>query len=310
MQERIDPVAYSTERLLQDIGKTAEMIGAPFCPLATYRALQVFEPEFSSCVVQLKAACKAGSGLYYRFFYNGPNDLTQRALQAGLLDQPDSPNVRLQAEMLQAFPRGTRAGLDFDSGFGLAKVWTFTGGPAPLEQLLKVPSLPDSVAAHADFFARHGLRDVFFVASDYQGSTMNVYFGWDPACRNPGWIAAMVDETGGAAPTPELCQEILRSQAASGGVGLTFSWERPELQRWCLYSLEVAQPQQLTLPERLQQFAGAPTLNQSPQYNVAWSFGGSQTYLKLEKSYARDATFFLTHQMGGDLTHPAAVIHG
>ena len=60
MQERIDPVAYSTERLLQDIGKTAEMIGAPFCPLATYRALQVFEPEFSSCVVQLKAACKAG----------------------------------------------------------------------------------------------------------------------------------------------------------------------------------------------------------------------------------------------------------
>ena len=59
--------------------------------------------------------------------------------------------------------------------------------------------------------------------------------------------------------------------------------------------------QSLELPERLKIFAEAPTLNEDPQINLAWSFGGSRPYLKLEKSYARDAHCFLTEKMGGDL---------
>jgi hypothetical protein len=113
-------------------------------------------------------------------------------------------------------------------------------------------------------------------------------------------------------PSDALCREILESQAASGGVGTTFSWERPGLLRWCLYSLEVpygdgtfSRVPLPELPERLARFrAAAPTLNEAPQYNVAWSFGRAGEYVKLEKSYARDATFFLTREMGGDLSHP------
>lgn len=59
--------------------------------------------------------------------------------------------------------------------------------------------------------------------------------------------------------------------------------------------------QSLELPERLKIFAEAPSLNEAPQINLAWSFGGSRPYLKLEKSYARDARYFLTEKMGGDL---------
>lgn len=308
MQERIDPIAYDPQRFFDDISRAARRIDAPFDPEITGRALRVFEPELRTCVVQLKATCKPGSGVYYRFFYKGPEDLTRRAQAEGLLPAGDGPNLRLQSEVLAAFAGATRAGLDLDSGFGLAKVWTFTGGPVPVAEVLKLPAIPDSARRHAEFFAAHGLNQTFFVASDYQGETMNLYFGWEDGCRNREWIEAMVAATGGAAPSPELCQEILSSQAASGGVGMTFSWDRPEVLRWCLYSLEVADPLKLSLPARLQRFVAAPSLNLSPQFNVAWSFGGSQTYLKLEKSYARDATFFLTHEMGGDLSHPAAVL--
>jgi hypothetical protein len=82
--------------------------------------------------------------------------------------------------------------------------------------------------------------------------------------------------------------------------------------RWCLYGLNLPcgnptpQFNLPPLPERLRQFQQvAPTLNESPQYNVAWSFGQAGFYTKLEKSYAKDADFFLTREMGGNLTHPA-----
>lgn len=309
MTERIDPIAYDPNRFLEDIRQAAKMLEAPFAEDATRQILEVFDPEFRNCVVQMKAVCKPDTGIYYRFFYNGPEDLTERALSAGMLGASNPDSVWLQADVLDAFPGATRAGLDFDSGYGLAKVWTFTGGPVPVEELSSLPAIPQSVRDHAAFFAEHGLKHIFFVASDYQGSTMNIYFGWDDECRNAEWIEKMIEATGGAGPGEALCAEILNTQAASGGVGMTFSWDSPQLLRWCLYSLEVplaASTETLvSLPERLQRFLEVPTLNMDPQYNVAWSFGGKEPYIKVEKSYARDATFFLTEQMGGDLSRPA-----
>jgi hypothetical protein len=129
---------------------------------------------------------------------------------------------------------------------------------------------------------------------------MNVYFGWDPACRNVGWIREMLAATG-SEPVPEATlDEILRSQAMAGGVGCTFYWNRPGLGRWCLYSLEIPyatgapawvwRPQ---LPDRLTRFRDlAPTLNDEPQFNVTW-FWPSRN---IRSSNARDATFFLTRR--------------
>jgi hypothetical protein len=105
---------------------------------------------------------------------------------------------------------------------------------------------------------------------------------------------------------------MLASLAVSVGVGATFRWDAPEMGRWCLYGLNVPYADPLladrvpALPDRLQRFRqSAPTLNESPQYNVAWSFGQAGLYTKLEKSYAKDADYFLTSEMGGNLTHPA-----
>jgi hypothetical protein len=316
MQERIDPISFSPDKLVSDLRSVSTHLGAPFAEDIVRRTVDVFEDEFRGCVVQMKAASKADTGVYYRFFYKGPLDLTRRAQDTGLVPPGDSPLVTLQPEILTKLPGATRAGLDFDAAAGLAKVWTFTGGPVPVDTFLgQIATVPDSVRAHRDFFRTHGMEHVFFTASDFESRTMNVYFGWQDEHRTAEWIRHLLEETG-SSPVPDSCvQDILQSQAVSGGIGTTFSWDSPHMLRWCLYSLDIPyegpNPNQVrlpSLPPRLLEFRkGAATHNDIPQYNVAWSFGQAGYYVKLEKSYARDATWFLTQQMGGNLSHPSPV---
>ncbi len=313
MFERIDPVAYDAGRFLADLRTGATILGAPFEEPIVRRTLSVFDDEFRSCVVQTKATSRAGDGLYYRMFYKGEKDLTEVARRSGLLGPAGGPIDALQHEVLEKFPGATRAGLDFDTGHGLAKVWTFTGGPTPIGEVLALESIPDSVRAHAGFFARAGLDRVFFVASDHQRDSMNVYFGLEPACRTEDWLRALIAGTGGAPPEPALVGRAVEALAVSAGIGTTFRWDGREMGRWCLYGLAVpyldprASAGLPPLPPRLAGWCeGMPTLNRTPQINVAWSFGRAGFYAKLEKSYARDADRFLTVEMGGDLSHPEA----
>ena len=309
MTERIDAAPFDPARLYADLEIAAAAIDAPFAPDKVRQTLEVFDAEFRRCVVQMKATCKPNTGVYYRFFYKWERDLTALAQQHGMIPRESSGIVDLQQQVLGRFPGATRAGLDFDTGFGLAKVWTFTGGPVPVEQLLELPAVPESVRRHLPFFQEHGLRHVFFVASDFQQNSMNVYFGLEEDCRDEAWIRRLANATGGAPQEEKLYSQMLASLAVSTGVGATFRWDDDAMGRWCLYGLnapcETAAADLPPLPERLRKFQTlAPTLNESPQYNVAWSFGRAGFYTKLEKSYAKDADYFLTVEMGGDLTHP------
>jgi len=315
MKQRIDPTPYHPARFLHDLRIAASAIQAPFQEEIVQQTLDVFDAEFRRCVVQLKAASKENTGVYYRFFYKWERDLTALAQQHGMIPQVSSPLVELQQQVLEYCPGATRAGLDFDTGFGLAKVWTFTGGPTPIDELLNIPAIPPTVHQHLEFFRRHGLQHVFFVASDFQQNSMNVYFGLEEHCRSEAWIKNLAQETGGMPENETLYAQMLASLAISTGVGTTFRWDDDAMGRWCLYGLNVpygssAPPGNLSpeklppLPHRLQQFQQrAPTLNVLPQYNVAWSFGKAGFYTKLEKSYAQDADYFLTCEMGGNLNH-------
>lgn len=313
--ERIDPMDYDPDRFLEDLRIAAQAIDGPFDERKVRASLQVFDAELRRCVVQMKATCKGGTGVYYRFFYKWDRDLTALAQEHGMIPRGHSPIIDLQADVLANCTGATRAGLDLETGFGLAKVWTFTGGPTPIDQVLRLETMPESVRRHRAFFERHGMRHVFFVASDFQQRSMNVYFGLEEDCRNEAWLRALVNETGGAPDNPSAYSAMLASLAVSAGIGTTFHWDQHEMGRWALYALNVpcddsaASASLPSLPERLRRFReGAPTLNVAPQYNVAWSFGRAGYYTKLEKSYARDADWFLTHEMGGNLTHPAEAI--
>ena len=309
--QRRDDTTYDPVRFLHDLQVAAESIRAPFDLDVVQQTLNVFDDEFHRCVVQLKATCQPDTGVYYRFFYKWERDLTALAQAHGMIPQVSSPIVDLQQQVLENCPGATRAGLDFDTDFGLAKVWTFTGGPTPIEHLLTLPAIPESVHQHLEFFHRHGLRHVFFVGSDFQRNSMNVYFGLEEDCRNEAWLRAFAEETGDT-PDETAVSQMIASLAVSTGVGATFYWDETSMGRWCLYGLNINYDHPTTatvlpdLPERLQKFRHvAPTLNATPQYNVAWSFGRAGLYTKLEKSYAKDADYFLTVEMGGNLTHPA-----
>lgn len=311
MIERHDPTLYDPATFARHLREAATAIDAPFDAATVRRTLEVFDAEFRRCVVQTKATDKPDTGVYYRFFYKWDRDLTAEAQQHGLIPKGDAPSLTLQRQILDRCRGATRAGLDFDTGFGLAKEWTFTGGPTPIEEVMAVPAIPDSVRAHAGFFKRHGLKHAFFVCSDFQGQTMNVYFGLEPECRSEAWLRGIVAETGGGPTDERSYRQMLAALAVSAGVGTTFRWDRPQMGRWCLYALNVpcfdaaACAELVPLPPRLVTFRDrAPTLNRSPQFNVAWSFGPAGFYTKLEKSYAKDADYFLTVEMGGDLSHP------
>src|SRR5579871_392951 len=124
MQERIDTTVYTPEQFIQDLRFTANTIQADFCERTTQRMLEVFAPEFRNCVLQWKTTSRPGDALSYRFFYNGPEDLTERAQEAGLLAATPSPLNTLQREALATFPHAMRSGIDFDAAHGLAKEWT------------------------------------------------------------------------------------------------------------------------------------------------------------------------------------------
>jgi len=317
LTKRTDPVPYDPERFLADLRTAAKSIDAPFREEIVRKTLDVFDSELRRCVVQTKATCRPGTGVYYRFFYKWERDLTAVAQRHGMLPPGHSPILDLQADVLANCRGATRAGLDLDTGYGLAKVWTFTGGPTPINELLKLETMPEGTRRHRGFFEQFGLRHAFFVASDFQQNSMNLYFGLEDNCRDEKWLRAIVNSTGGGPEDPTAYRQMLASLAVSAGIGTTFYWDRPEMGRCALYALNVPCEEATAfttlppLPPRLAAFRDhAPTLNRRPQYNLAWSFGKAGFYTKLEKSYAKDADYFLTVEMGGNLTNPLTVVAG
>jgi hypothetical protein len=300
MTEKIDPRPYDRTRFRDDLRHTAGIIGAPFDDLKVNQSLDIFDEEFGSSVVQLKTTSRPHDGLYYRFLHDGKKDLVEVAQRHHLLPRGEDPILTLQNQVLAEFDGCFRLGEDFEAGFGLAKTWTFTGG-RPIEALLGLPAMPASVAAHLDFFERHSLRRVIFVASDYQHSSMNVYSIVEDDSRTESWLRGLVEETGGAPDGMPPYADMLASLASHATVGMTFSWDSQNLHRWALYALgtpflDARRSSPVPpLPPRLKSFVyEARTLNEMPQTNTAWSFGKAGHYMKLEKNYAKDADFFLS----------------
>lgn len=291
MSEHIDPDPFDPDpfdpaRFFHVIRDTAAAIAVPFDDPLVRKTLDVFDTEMGRSVVQLKATSKAGSGLSYRFFGGRWGDdligITQRH---GLLRSGDAIMITLQREIIDKFPDAKRAGFDF--GVGLAKSWTTTA-VRPIEDLFDLPAVPDAVRTHADFFARHELRRIFGVASDFPGETMNLYPIVEPDCRNTDWLRRLVEETGGASEDTPGYPKMIASLTAGACLGMTFSWDSPELRRWSLYGLGVpyldaqASAALPTLPPRLKTFLEqASTLSPNPPINVAWSFGKAGFYTKL-----------------------------
>ncbi|WP_224245697.1 aromatic prenyltransferase [Hyalangium gracile] len=305
--ELIDTQSFEEEQFITDMRQLTRGLGAGFKEDTIRAALKAFRTEFHERPVQFKATTKPGDGLYYRILDSEPINRTAVAREAGLVGPEHPQLLTLQSQILDTCPGSFSAGLDFDAGFGMAKAWSFTGC-TPIERLCqRVPSLPDSVRNAQGLLRHFGLDTTYFVSSDFQHHTTNVYFGWDMELRTEQWLQSFAHAMGSVTPSSEVCYDILATQANYGCVALTFSWQQDKPLRWCTYAPEIpydAPNPEIHLPalgRRLEVLHHAPTLNANPQYILAWAFSPNRAYVKLERGYARDVSYFLRVKMQVDI---------
>lgn len=294
-----DKAPFEAEQYLKDLATTARLIEADHDPAMCQKVVETFEQEFHRHVLQWKATDRPQDGLYYRFLSTDRDDLVERSLRAGLLNTTKTPLLELQRETLATFPEAVRSGVDFEAVHGLSKVWTYTT-PKPLAEILKLKHLPDALRRSQNDLEQAGLNLVGFLASDFISETMNVYFAWHPEQRNRDWLQGMLSRSQERGPAESTFQDMLDSQDDISGIGMTFDWSSPHPLRWCVYCFAVPFHHQNpgvripTLSPRLQKLRDeSPTLNHQSCYHMAWSYGPTGPYMKLEKNYAKDVDHFL-----------------
>lgn len=296
---RPDKAPFEKEQYLRDLETTARLIEAPYDLDMCRRVVETFEGDFQRHVLQWKATDREGDGLYYRFLSTDREDLVERSGRAGLLTSENRPLLELQREALATFPEAVRSGVDFEAVHGLSKVWTYTT-PKPLEEILKLQHLPEAVRTNQRELEAAGLNLVGFLASDFISETMNVYFAWHPEQRNREWLQGMLARSQDQGPAESTFADMLDSQDEISGIGMTFDWSSPKPLRWCVYCFAVPFHHENpgvrvpTLAPRLQKLRDeSPCLNHQSSYHMAWSYGPTGPYMKLEKNYAKDVDHFL-----------------
>src|SRR5579871_3764800 len=124
----------------------------------------------------------ANDRLNYRISARYQLDTVAIAIKAGFV-KPDNYLVLLINSWSSLYNGDTEYGCDFDAALaGVAKTWVNLKGLRPVDDVLNADHVPDVVRAHGPTFHNLGLKLVRFVAVDYNGNTMNLYF------RSPGHI--------------------------------------------------------------------------------------------------------------------------
>ncbi|SHN26497.1 aromatic prenyltransferase [Actinacidiphila paucisporea] len=153
------------------------------------------------------------------------------ALSNGITPETDHPVGDLLADIQERCPVDSY-GIDFGVVGGFKKVYGFFT-PETLQKVstfADMPSMPRSLAANADFLARHGVADrVNVIGIDYGHRTVNVYLGAPAECYEPETIRSMLRELGMAEPS----EQLLKLGEKSFGLYVTLNWESSKIERIC-----------------------------------------------------------------------------
>jgi hypothetical protein len=113
---------------------------------------------------------------------------------------------------------------------GFSKVYAhFLHDVQTVPALAAVPSMPPSVAANADFFARHGLADVAMLGIDYPKQTVNLYFQVPAGGLDPAAVRAVLRDLG----VPDPAGPLVEYAATSFRVYVTLGWDSDRIERIC-----------------------------------------------------------------------------
>ncbi|KAA8647038.1 hypothetical protein EYZ11_005279 [Aspergillus tanneri] len=293
---------FDPAQFLTDFKKTADAIGAFYSESSIRGTLKTFKDCFQDSAVIWRTTNRDNGPVNYRFYLRRRLDTIDIATKAGYLE-PDNQMARLITSWSALYNGHTEQWCDFHPETGLAKTWVNLKGRRQVDDILNAPEVPDSVRAHGPTFYRLGLKLVRFLAADYEGSTMNLYF----TAPGPVSETQAAQYTGLAQCKPPTEQEFRNMHSFLNPQGFAFAvtmeYETRAIKRVAFYALNLPENQLPAVNDRvLKFFAEAPSYDKQQTKNVAWSFGlGDNKYMKAESSYVGELATVL-RDVGSPLT--------
>ncbi|KAH8690206.1 prenyltransferase-like protein [Talaromyces proteolyticus] len=283
------PVEFSAPVFKQDVASLCSALEAPYDESILDKILDVYTENFRRGAVLWKATNRPKDGIAFRFYERAKVEVVAPAIEANLLqaDHPMIPLIRSWADINDK----AIASCDFDPAMGLNKTWIWLGGRPSIDELLKVPNVPESIRALGAQFKEVGLDTVRHTAVDWRTSTVNIYF-WVNGEIDLEIANRLVGLSGGTALTKEKLDEI-KSQLIPEGFtfATTINSATGNIERVAVYALRLDGNALPPVGERLATFfQDAKSYDHKDINIVAWSFGrgekGTKDYIKGERSYS------------------------
>ena len=280
------PTSFSSAKFLEDLKRTSDAVGAPYSEPAILAVLKVFEECFKESVVIWRTSDRPDDPLNYRFYLRRRLDTISIATEAGLL-KSDDPIARQLTSWSSLYDGESWQWCDFDPKAGLAKTWVNLRGRRPLDDILNAPEVPVSVRNHGPTFHQLGLETVIFVAGDYHGNSINLYFA-APGPLSSTQAAQYANLADCSPPTDREFDDMhnfLSPQSFTFAV--TMDYKTGRITRVAFYALRLTPGRSPTVGDRISKFfTEAPSYDQEQTRMVAWSYGlGDSKYIKAESSY-------------------------
>ena len=282
----INPVI---QRMQTDVVHTAKYLGAEYSERIIKKIFQTFGDRFIANPFMIRTTTKNSHKVSCNFRYLEEYDYClawEIAKKSGFLPDQGLVVERLVPEVFEAFPM-LMYGADFEVDSGLAKIWYLTKGIFAVEQAFKIPSLPKSIIAHADFFKKFHFDALFAFAFDFRRNSINLYFDpYHSEHKTSQFYKNILQDQQFQLPADKIFEQLINTAE----IGVTFNWSSNQIERMCFY---VPFLNRETIPQNLDplitKFAHtSPASMDNPSFVLGWSFAPQDrkgTYIKIDVNY-------------------------
>lgn len=305
MQYTENTTPFHRDLFLEHMRSAAQLLNAPYSVENARKVLAALDSELDRAPLGWKSNSRSNRQLYYNIFNHRDIDLLKLIRDGGLIPAAYFPDGQ-PAPIYSLIADDRADGADFNADGALCKVWTYTK-MAPLDHLFARKHIPSSLRSFEPVLRSHGLATYFFMASDFEKNSMNVYVPWLPEQRNAEWVQSFAGQAGGVLSAAALHQVLVTSPFATG-IGVTFDWSDERPLRACFYAacptadLPTISEEARALREKLR--TTLPTLRPEPSFYCSLSFGRAGEYVKFEKNYSGDVNHYIFSYYGLNPTDP------
>jgi hypothetical protein len=274
------------EQLYEDTLEAARLVEVPCNEALLNRVLQTYQEFFDTCPVAFRTTShppeKRDLSFRYTAALDTPHDPYAMALAAGLYTETGHPIEAVLPELEKRF-KGLRYGIDATVRYGFNKIWPYFAGPTPVEEILSLNTIPDSMKRYVPTLKKFGMELSGLLALDYLAKTINIYYlNVHPEAFPPEKIASMIADAGFKVPS----REELELNAQTVVIYYTFSWDSPNVER-----LSFGIPKtDATVPKHMHPVLkivaeDIPMRTEQRQFAFCTTYGTRGDYLKIEADY-------------------------